>query len=119
MKHGTLSVIARILVITLTLLSFQTARAGMIATPQATDAQRSTVISVIDRADVSRQLQAMGLDPQVAKDRVAALSDQELSALSGKLETLPAGGMSNWWIGVIVVAIIGAIVWANYGYKMR
>jgi len=119
MKHGTLSVIARILVITLTLLSFQTARAGMIATPQATDAQRSAVIGVIDRADVSRQLQAMGLDPQAAKDRVAALSDEEVSALSGKLESLPAGGISNWWIGVIVVAIIGAVVWANYGWKTR
>lgn len=119
MKHSTMSTICRILVFTLTLLSFQTARAGMIGTPQAAEAQRSTVMSVIDRADVSRQLQAMGLEPQAAKDRVAALTDEEISALSGKLDTLPAGGMSDWWIGAIVIAIIAAVVWANYGWKKR
>lgn len=118
MKHTIMSAIARILVITLTLLSFQTARAGMIGTPEAAaDAQRANVMGVIDRADVSRQLQAMGLDPQAAKDRVAALTDEEVRSLSGKLDTLPAGGISDWWIGAIVVAIIAAVVWANYGYK--
>jgi len=117
MKHSTMSAICRILLVTLTLLSFQSARAGMITTPQAADAQRSAVMGVIDRADVSSQLQAMGLEPQVAKDRVAALSDEEVRALSGKLDSLPAGGMSNWWIGAIVVAIIAAVVWANYGWK--
>ena len=117
MKHSTFSALCRILVVTLTLLSFQTARAGMIGTPQAVDAQRSHVANVIDRADVSRQLQTMGLDPQAAKDRVASLSDEEVSALSGKLDSLPAGGMSDWWAGAIVLAIIGAIVWANYGWK--
>jgi hypothetical protein len=109
-----MSAICRILVVTLTLLSFQTARAGMIGTPQAADAQRSTVISVIDRAGVSSQLQAMGLEPQAAKDRVAALTDEEVRALSGKLESLPAGGISDWWLAAIIIA---AVVVALYGWK--
>ena len=117
MKHSTMSAICRILLVTLTLFSFQAARAGMITTPQAADSQRSAVISLIDRADVSSQLQALGLEPQAAKDRVAALSDDEVRALSGNLDTLPAGGMSDWWIGAIVVAIVAAVVWANYGWK--
>jgi hypothetical protein len=117
MKHNTMSAICRMLLVTLTLFSFQSARAGMIATPQAADTQRAAVIGLIDRADVSKQLQAVGLEPQAAKDRVAALSDEEVRALSGKVDTLPAGGMSDWWIGVIVVAIIAAVVWGNYGWK--
>ncbi|HEY9445689.1 MAG TPA: PA2779 family protein [Burkholderiales bacterium] len=117
MKHGTLSAICRILVVTLMMFSFQTAHAGMIGTGQAADTQRASVMSVIDRTDVSQQLQSMGLDPQVAKDRVGAMTDEELRTLSGKLDTLPAGGMSDWWIGAIVVAIIAALVWASYGYK--
>lgn len=119
MKHSTMAAISRMLVVALTLLSFQTAQAGMIGTSQAADAQRSQVIGVIDRADVSRELQAMGLEPQAAKDRVAALTDEEVRTLSGQLDTLPAGGMSDWWIGAIVLAIVGAVIWANYGWKRR
>ena len=114
MKHGTLSAIARILVITLTLLSFQTARAGMISTPQAVDGQRAAIASVIDRAGVSSELQALGLDPTTAKQRVAALSDQEVQALSGQLQTAPAGGIADWWLAAIVIA---AVAVALYGWK--
>jgi len=117
MKHGTMSAICRVLVVTLMMLSFQTARAGMIGTGQAADTQRASVMSVIDRADVSQQLQSMGLEPQVAKDRVAAMTDEEVRSLSGKLDTLPAGGMSDWWIGAIVIAVIAVAVWGAYGWK--
>lgn len=114
MKHGTMAMIARVLITTLMFLSFQSARAGMISTPQATGEQRAAVVSVIDRADVSRQLQNMGLDPQMAKDRVAAMTDDEVNALSGKLNQLPAGGIADWWLAAIVIA---AVVVALYGWK--
>jgi len=117
MKHGTMSAICRVLVVSLMMLSFQTAQAGMIGTGQVADTQRTSVMHVIDRADVSQQLQSMGLEPQVAKDRVAAMTDEEVRTLSGKLDTLPAGGMSDWWIGAIVVAIIAVAVWGSYGWK--
>jgi len=117
MKHGTMSAICRVLVVTLMMLSFQTARAGMIGTGQAADMQRASVMNVIDRADVSQQLQSMGLEPQIAKDRVAAMTDEEVRSLSGKLDTLPAGGMSDWWIGAIVIAVIAVAIWGAYGWK--
>lgn len=114
MKHGTLVMICRVLIMSMMIFSFQAARAGMIGTEQVTaasgvSAERAAVIGMIDRSDVSRQLQSMGIEPQTAKDRVAAMTDQEVRALSGQFDSLPAGGISNWWIGAIVVAIILAV----------
>jgi len=115
MKHGTMVMICRVLMVSLMFLSFQSARAGMIGTEQFTaadgaQADRAAVISMIDRSEVSQQLQAMGLEPQAAKDRVAAMTDDEVQALSGKLDSLPAGAISDWWIGAIVVAVVLAFV---------
>lgn len=41
---------------------------------------------------VSRQLAALGVNPEHAKQRVAALTDADLIALDQRLEDLPAGG---------------------------
>jgi hypothetical protein len=37
------------------------------------------------------QLQSLGLTPQAAKDRVAALTDAEVAKLAGQIQALPAG----------------------------
>jgi hypothetical protein len=71
-------------------------------------------MSTLDRADVANGLRAHGVDPQAAKDRVAALTDDEVSALKGRIDAVPAGAKSNsgWWIaGVIVLAIIIWYAW--------
>jgi hypothetical protein len=104
----------RVLVVSLLALSFQTARAGMIGADQvaaAQDAQadRATVMSVLNRGETVAQLQALGVDPQAARERVNAMTDQEVHALAQDVQTAPAGAMSGWgWAAVVIVV---AAIW--------
>jgi hypothetical protein len=104
----------RALVVSLLALSFQTANAGMIGADQAAAAtaaqtQRGMVMSVLDRAETAAQLQAQGIDPTMARERVASMTDQEVQALAQDMQTAPAGAMSGGaWLAVIVVA---GLVW--------
>ena len=104
----------RVLVVSLLALSLQTARAGMIGTEQAAAdtgaaTQRSLVMSVLDRAETAAQLQAQGIDPAMARERVASMTDQEVRQLAGDIHTAPAGAMSSGgWLAVIVIA---GLIW--------
>ena len=104
----------RVLIVAMMALSFQTARAGMIGTEQAAAAggaavQRSLVMSVLDRAETAVQLQAQGIDPAMARERVASMTDQEVRQLAGDMQTAPAGAMSSGgWLAEIVVA---GLIW--------
>ena len=111
--------ICRFLMVSMILLPFQTIQAGMIGTDQiasvaSAQTDRAAVLSLLTRSDVASQLQTLGLDPKVAKDRVAALTDEEVHTLAGQLNSLPAGANSGWWIAAVV--IIGIVIWWVY-YK--
>ena len=107
-------VTCRALVVSLLALSFQTANAGMIGADQAAAAgaaqsDRSVVMSVLSRAETAAQLQAAGVDPQLARERVARMTDQEVHALAQDMQTAPAGAMtSGGWIALVVIV---AAVW--------
>lgn len=100
------------LVVSMLALSFQTASAGMIGADQAapTGAQtdRTMVLEVLARAETASQLEAMGVDPRQARDRVAAMSDQEVTQLAADIQQAPAGADGGTWIAVLVIA---AAVW--------
>lgn len=102
----------RALVVSVFALSVQGASAGMIGAEQAMPAEaqadRTLVQEVLARSETSAQLESMGIDPQLARERVAAMSDQEVSQLAQEVRTAPAGG--NGW-GVAAVIIIAAAVW--------
>ena len=49
-------------------------------------------LSQPDRDSLSNQLQALGVPQPFARERVAALTDQEAAALAGQIDALPAGG---------------------------
>lgn len=69
--------------------------AGMIATDQvATDTgtERDTVRKFLDRQEVRERMQALGVDPAAARERVDAMTDEEASRLAGRIDQLPAGG---------------------------
>jgi hypothetical protein len=108
----------RALVVSLLALSFQTANAGMIGADQAAAAgaaqtDRGLVMSVLSRAETAAQLQAAGVDPTMARERVAAMTDQEVHALAQDMQTAPAGAMSSGgWLAVVVV--IGLIWYFAY-----
>ncbi len=104
----------RALVVSLLALSFQTANAGMIGADQAAAAgaaqsDRGLVMSVLSRAETTAQLQAQGIDPQAARARVAAMTDQEVHALAQDIQTAPAGALSSaGWLAVVLVA---GLIW--------
>ena len=104
----------RVLIVAMMALSFQTARAGMIGTDQAAadggaSVQRSLVMSVLERAETAAQLQAQGIDPAMARERVASMTDQEVRQLAGDMQTAPAGAMSSGgWLAVIIIA---GLIW--------
>lgn len=53
---------------------------------------------------MAAQLQQLGLSPQAARERVAALSDAEVAGLAGRIDALPAGG--NSLLALIVVLVL-------------
>lgn len=109
-------VTCRALVISMLALSFQTANAGMIGADRATSApvDRAMLLSVLDRAETTAQLQAQGIDPAMARARVAAMTNEEVQAMAQDIQTAPAGAMSDWaWVAVILIA---AAIW-YYAYR--
>jgi len=99
-------------------MPFQFAHAGMIGTGEqiaiaGAQAERSTVLSVINRADVARSLQAYGVDLSTAQDRIAALTDEEVRSIAGKLDTVPAGAGDGW----VVLLLVGVVLWLVFWRK--
>lgn len=104
----------RALVVSMLALSFQTANAGMIGADQAAAANaaqtdRALVMSVLNRAETTAQLQAQGIDPAMARERVAAMTDQEVQTLAQDMQTAPAGAVST--AGWVAIVLIAAAVW--------
>lgn len=92
---------------------YQIAQAGLIGTGQivqASQAERGTVLNFMSRSDVASQLQAFGLDPATAKDRVAAMTDDEVRHLAGRINAVPAG--ADVATVLLLVVVIAVIWWA-------
>lgn len=115
MKSPFASVVCRLLIALMIWTPYQIAQAGMIGTEQvvqSTQSDRSLVQNFMSRGEVASQLQAFGIDPATAKDRVASMSDEEVRALSGQIQSLPAGATDTWVWVVVVLLIAGAVWWA-------
>ena len=56
------------------------------------DATEAKVLEALSRPALVQQMENLGVDPAAARDRVAALTDDELAALDQRLDSLPAGG---------------------------
>jgi len=113
MRSSWTRMLCRLLMVLMIWTPMQMAQAGMIGTDQlvtaSANADRTTVLEFLGRSDVTNQLQSFGLDAKSAKDRVAAMTDQEVQMLAGKINSMPAGADST---GVILLLIIvGVAVW--------
>src|SRR5439155_17050187 len=53
----------------------------------------------LSRSDVANQLQSLGIDPSTANDRVAAMTDQEVQSLAGRINAMPAGERLHFLVG--------------------
>ncbi len=99
------------LIFTFLLLDFsvQTATAQMISTTaviaaQKQEAGRERVTAFLNRDDVQRVMVRHGVDAAEAQQRVASLSNSELTKISRAMEQLPAGGDGG--IGTIIGAAV-------------
>lgn len=113
MKSAAFRTLCRFLIASLFTMSFQSAMAGMIGTDQAvaaafTQSERTALVNTLSRGDVASQLQLQGVDPNAALARVGSMTDQEVTALVGKIDSLPAGASSGsgWAIAIVVVLLV-------------
>lgn len=87
------------------------AQAAIVSTEEAmaiasADASANRIASALAREDVRRALTDMGVDPNLALERVNALTPAELAALEGQLQDLPAGGSLLGVLGIVLVVLI-------------
>ena len=55
------------------------------------------------------QLRLAGVDPAAARERVGAMTDQEVRTLAQDIQAAPAGGVNAWgWVAIVVIA---GLVW--------
>jgi len=96
----------------------QTAQAAMIGTEQVAQAStarsandaRSQLNDAFARADVQARLQALGVDSRDARERVAALTDDEATRLAGEIDKAPAGGIIEVILFVFFVLLVTDIL---------
>jgi Family of unknown function (DUF6627) len=84
------------------------ARAAFIGTEEVlrqanSSADREKVATFLQRQDVRQQLTSLGVDAREVDARVAALSDQEISKIAGKIDQMPAG---QGWFGILIGAAL-------------
>lgn len=63
---------------------------------------KQQVLSFVDSAEVQQKLIELGVNPDDAKQRIAAMTTAELDALNNELNEMPAGGI----VGVIVTVLV-------------
>ena len=89
--------------------------AGMIQTPAAPEqTQRDRVLQLVERPEVAKELEKYGISADQAKERVAAMSEEEVAMVAGKLDSLPAGGaLSNQdFLFIIIILLVVVLLLA-------
>lgn len=94
----------------LSLGTFSSAQGGIVSAGEAVQAQSQSdhmanVEAFLARQEVKSRLEAFGVSPEKARERVTALSSEELASLSEEIDDLPAGGVLEV-LGVILVVLI-------------
>lgn len=91
------------------------ARARVVSTEEALAARpasdRATLETLLARDDVRARLEALGVDPREALERVQALDDQQAHELAAQIDELPAGaGVLGAIVTIFVVLLITDIL---------
>lgn len=92
-----------------------TAQAAMISSSTQASAEqgfynRDQIQQMLTSQSVQGQLVSMGVDPEQANQRIAALSDSEMQTLNEKMSELPKGGILGLIGAVFVVLLVLEIV---------
>jgi hypothetical protein len=115
--------LAALLIVTTTQAGFvQTAQATLVGTEEVAqalsgqaparsgDEARAHLEQVFSRADVQARLQALGVDAADARERVAALTDEDAARLAGQIDEAPAGGFIEVVIFLFLVLLLTDIL---------
>ena len=70
------------------------------------DSDRAKIESFLSREDVQNQLVRLGVSPDDARKRVAALTENELSRLQHHIDEMPAGSGALAVLGVVLIVLI-------------
>ena len=104
-------VMARLLVVSLLALSLP-AKASMMSAQETMSvhqtSERTQVMQFLAREDVAKHIAAQGVDIALVQQRVAAMSDDEITQLSGKIDKLPAAGSDV--LGAVLFVFIVLLV---------
>ena len=80
---------------------------GEIISQSKNDNAWAKVNLFLSRADVRQQMITIGVDPDLARTRVAAMTDQEIAQIADRLDQLPAG--SGAFETILIIAGIVAL----------
>ncbi len=113
-----------LLVASMSVLPPVPANATMISTETATTTSvepsaRQALIELLARPDATQQLEALGIEPRLARARVAALTDEEAAALAAQAHVFPVGGDygggggggAGLGIVLVIVLIVLLVIW--------
>ncbi len=81
--------------------------------PAGVETQREQLKSLLDRDEARERLKALGVEPELAKKRMEAMTAEEVRMVSERINTLPAGGdlsVRDLLIIILVVLLIALIV---------
>jgi hypothetical protein len=112
-----------LLSLTLIAVAPMAAHADMLSTSfMLNEAEHSARVELvrnyIDREDVRGQLEAMGVDPALAIERVAAMTDSQLQKLALNIDSAPAGGSGlSLVIAVLVILLLLEILGVTNIFK--
>lgn len=114
-RYVAMLLIAVLMISSLPVAAAQTA--GLVTTQSALQADtvssdRERINDILARADVQDQLLAQGVSVDQVQDRVAALSNAEVSQMADQLDAMPAGagGVIGALFAVFVILLVTDIL---------
>lgn len=96
----------------------QTVHAGLVSTEevarlasvQGTASGHDRLAAALSRSDVQAAMEQQGVDPVLAKERIAALTDDEAARLADQINSAPAGGIVGAILLVFFVLLVTDIL---------
>ena len=88
------------------------AYSGLVTTEQLIQEQfesldKRSLASILDREEVRQQLVEHGVDPDYAKQRIAALSDEQINEIKANIGELPAGSSV---VGILIAVLLVLVI---------
>lgn len=110
-----LAIILSVSLINATVL--QSAQAAMVTTEEVASlaaeqagAGQARLAAALARSDVRAEMERLGVDPALAVERVATLTDDEAARLADQIDSAPAGGIIGAILLVFFVLLLTDIL---------